>query len=125
MLGETVVLPAKASDYGEKLMTNPVENYPEYRKWIDKALKNPVGCSVMLGDNRKRFRAMFGKPSFVYTGEFRYDCWLVGIGTGSVLVLTAKGKGTCYEVPTEWNGERLEKNVKKVLEFMEMVGELD
>ena len=36
-----------------------------------------------------------------------------------MLVLTAKGKGTCYEVVTEWDGKKVRKNIKKVLEFME------
>lgn len=126
-IGEIIALSARALDYGEKLKTNPVENYPEYQKWVGKALKDLMGCSRMLGDNRKRLRRLMGIPAFVYRGEFRYDCWFVGLGLpgalAAVLVLTAKGKGTCYEVVTEWDGKKTKQNIKKVLEFMEMVGE--
>lgn len=55
----------------------------------------------MFSDNRARFRRMWGKPSFYYRGEFYFHGWAfeVKIHEGSTIfyILTAKGKGTCYE----------------------------
>jgi hypothetical protein len=49
-------------------------------------------------DNRDNFQELFGKQSFVYQGEANFYCWYLDIDGLQLLVLTAKGVGTCYEV---------------------------
>jgi hypothetical protein len=52
----------------------------------------------MYADNRERFKKLFGKPSFTFTGEFFYKNYIFEYKGHLFLVGTAKDKGTIYEV---------------------------
>ena len=80
----------------------------------------------MCRDNRTRFRKLWGKPSFCWKGsEFYFHCWVLRLGEkGIVLVLTAKGKGTCYEAVTQMPGGELPGvDIRAIIRFLkEVVG---
>lgn len=55
-----------------------------------------------FSDNRATFKALWGKPHFYFRGsEFYFHGWKFKVRLGAKVeyyyVLTAKGKGTCYE----------------------------
>jgi hypothetical protein len=126
-------LKARASDYSSRfLVTVAVGNFPDYRDWLSSYLYSRGKAKLSLdnfklrsrrlhGDNRDRFRRLWGKPSFCWKGEFYYHCWLFNLDNkATVLVLTAKGKGTCWELVTRTGptvGYR-QGNVETVIRFI-------
>lgn len=69
------------------------------KKYSPREIHEKLG---FLGDNRKRFRKMWGSVSFCYNGAHFYQNWAFRVGHGSFyaiyIVGTAKNKGTTYEV---------------------------
>lgn len=69
--------------------------------------------TILLGDNREFFTQLLGKPSFMYTGEFKFSCWRVQHNKHEYTVLSAATKGTCYEsnqhIPVSENAAFLEE----------------
>lgn len=129
-LADVKFLKMKRSDYEGDWVGEPIQNFPEWqfamqkywnwgvsRKMFDK------GCRIS-GDNRAKFKKHFGKCAFTFSSEFYFHGWLVDLGTAQVIVLTAKGKGTCYEVLVSKDGEKVRKDIPKVLEFMDIIAEL-
>ena len=60
---------------------------------------------MLLKDNRQFYHWMFGSPVFHYVSEFDFHCWPIkmvhpGRPEKHYIILTAKGKGTCYEAFT-------------------------
>lgn len=129
-LSDVKFLKMKGSDYRDQVkQSSPIENFPEFMPWSQKFFG--AGCSReafdrgirMTRDNRKTFKEHFGKCAFVFKGsEFYFHGWLADLGTVEVIVLTAKGKGTCFEVVTNYGLDKY--NIRTVLQFMEMVGNL-
>lgn len=121
MKNEFTILPMKTKDYGSgKIVCCPIENFPEYRKlWDTPVDRDLFSC---LGDNRKFFAKLFGKKSCQWTGEFRFDCWLLDLKTTEVLILTAGTRGTCYEMVIKKNGNKIRKDPTKVLKLMCWIG---
>jgi len=120
------ILPATTREYRggslhrAQMISLSIENYPEYRKWSHKtSMPDIIKTSRLFQDNRKTFRKLLGPRSFLYRGEFAFDCWLVDLHTVQLLVLTAKGKGTCYEAVTHRNGVKIQEDVPKIIKFLE------
>ena len=117
-------------DYEDEVVVgNPIENFPEYQEYMMKFYYNVTrkdfdrSCG-WLGDNRAKFKKHFGKCAFTYNGGHYFHGWLVDLGTTQVIVLTAREHGTCYEVVTMRDGEPVPTDPKRVIEFMEMIGDL-
>lgn len=110
-------------DYSGQDATCPVENYPEIRNWI-MALQ-PQVRHFLYRDNRKPFLDLWGKPSFYYTSEFRFHCYPFDLENAKLLILTAKGKGTCYELICLQDGVKIRKDKDVVTSFLEeLIGEM-
>ena len=93
------VLSARIKDYGTKFHTTSINNFDRVNRWLLKIWDEDFGRNIRLhGDNREVFRKIFGKPSFHFRSEFDFHCWLLKLGRKQMLVLTAKGKGTSYEL---------------------------
>ena len=132
-LQDVKFLPMKGKDYDNcKIVGVPWMNFPEHRDWMQKHWGLGVsqemfdkGC-LINGDNRERFKRLFGKRAFVFNGgEGHYfHGWLADLETAQVLVLTAREHGTCYEVVVKRDGVKIRKDIKRVLEFMDMIAEL-
>lgn len=134
-LKDVKFLKMSRSDYENQVVTGePIQNFPEWLKmdyhWVSGDFCSPVsranfakGCFI-CGDNRARFKEHFGKCAFTFKGEHYYHGWLADLGTAQVIVLTAKGKGTCYEVVNERDGEKVLGDIHRVLEFVDMISEL-
>jgi hypothetical protein len=137
-------LKARALDYSSRcLVTVAVENFPDYRNWYSRGKarlsldkfpdyrnwysqskarlsldKFKVRSRRLHGDNRDRFRRLWGKPSFCWKGEFYFHCWLFNLDNkATALVLTAKGKGTCWEMVTHF-GKEVDYNIETVIRFI-------
>jgi len=124
-------LKARALDYSsEYLVTESMENFPDYRDWLSSYLHSQGKAKLSLdnfklrsrrlhGDNRDRFRRLWGKPSFCWKGEFYYHCWLFNLDNkATVLVLTAKGKGTCWELVTHFGKKKVSNDFETILRFI-------
>ena len=130
-LTDVKFLPMKGKDYDEgKIVGCHWMNFPEHRDWMQKYWGLGVsremfdkGC-LINGDNRERFKNLFGKRAFVFNGGHFFHGWLADLGTTQVLVLTAKDHGTCYEVVVEKDGKKVRKDINRVFEFMDMIAEL-
>lgn len=114
--GEYKTLSAKysAGDFDGE----PLDNLKEVREWRNKhydivrSLPKEEGFKILsretqlYQDNRANLLRIFGNPDFTWTGEFRFNCYCLELNDDSqygirVLVLTAAGKGTCYELIQE------------------------
>lgn len=51
----------------------------------------------ILGDNRVKFRTIFGKPHFRFRGNHYFHVWIIPFEGSEFVVLTAKDHGTCFE----------------------------
>ena len=110
------VLPDKVKDYGSVFSTDPIQNFPEIREWwMGLGFEE---TSKLLQDNRTQFRELFGKPSFHYRGEFYHSCWTIDLSLAQLLILTAKGKGTGYEIVCERLGQKIRKDKRTVILFL-------
>jgi hypothetical protein len=94
------ILPCKSKDYREgKLETTNIQNFQRVFKWINEAWNEDFESGMsLLADNREVFRYLFGKPCFYFRGEFYHHGWLFEFKGRQIVVLTAKGKGTSYEL---------------------------
>ena len=75
------------------------------------------------GDYRKLFREMWGKPDFHFRGEFDCHAWVKDCDGVELVILTAKGMGTSYEIVVESEQEYSppEKSAKKIVEFLKQL----
>tara|TARA_Y100000034_G_C6868619_1_gene396198 strand:+ start:948 stop:1361 length:414 start_codon:yes stop_codon:yes gene_type:complete len=113
--------PMTCKDYrSEDWRTEPIENLPaiynNVRGWIDDKVET---IHTLHADHREHFKTLFGKPSFYFTSEFRFHCYALDLGDAKIVLLTAKGKGTCYEVIIGANGVKQRKNPDKIIRFMD------
>ena len=113
-------LKAKAADYSNGVIQAiDVGNFHEILSWMTDvdSFRQRIGLS---GDNRDNFRSVFGKPSFCWKGsEFYFKCYLLRLETVMLLVMTAKNKGTCYELVQEYNGDEQSKDIEEVIRFLD------
>ena len=114
------------AEYGSgKVVGVPVMGFPEYwTPWYKRLLATRAGRDRIYrasGDNRERFKALFGKRQFVFNGNHFFHGWRVDLGTTEVLVMTAREHGTCYEVVTTIKGKRMPYDIPRVLEFIETI----
>jgi hypothetical protein len=123
------LVPTTSKDYAEEVVvTQSVENYPEWQKYACPAIRNSRSRSAFdafccaYGDNRKFLTKRLGKRQFVFRGEFFLSGWRLDLLGTQVIVLTAKGKGTCYETVIQDHGKDLSPDASRVIEFMELVG---
>ena len=130
-LSDVKWLRMRRKDYSEGTVVGcPVMNFPEWHKWMQTYWGMGVsrkmfdkGCNL-TGDNRAKFKKHFGKCAFTFDGSHYFHCWLADLGTAQVIILTAREHGTCYEVVVERDGKKVEPDIPRVLEFMDMVAEL-
>lgn len=121
----------KAKDYSSgSLASNPIQNgiYRQGGRGSDLAecwtriVTDGRLLQRAVGDNRKRFLKKFGKPAFHYQGEFDFHCWPLLITEkgrqSTLLVMTAAGKGTCYEYLSGEQDEQL------VVKFLKMIARM-
>lgn len=112
-----------AKDFVKTNMT-PVENNRKASDLIcdmqHEAYKLGYGKSL-LSDNRKVFASLFGKPHFYYKGSFNFHCWSFTFEGETFVVLTAKEKGTCIEIQSDWETVRGNTKTKVVISFLNML----
>jgi hypothetical protein len=112
------VLDAKSRDYRERRFeVEPCWNIPAIWEWWKEEHRLPSE-QLILDDNREAFAEILGKPSFRFRGECLFHCWLVDLGDARVLVLTAAGKGTCYEAVRKWRGKKLRMDKDLIIRFL-------
>lgn len=75
------------------------------------------------GDNRKRFKEIFGKPCFYYRGEFFYSAWKFYFQGYFFYVLTAATKGTCIEAEKDCPGCLKDSFLETLLAILEEHGD--
>jgi len=90
-LSEVSFLKMRRKNYGETVEGCPVQNFSEWLKWMGKYFGGTVkftrenfekGCRI-TADNRERFKRLFGKCAFTFSGSHYYHGWLVDLGDGS------------------------------------------
>jgi len=126
-------LKAKGKEYDSgEISTVSASNFDAVRKWNGKSVFAPYGSRefelrmLLHDDNRERLRSIFGRASFCWRSEFSYSCWLLDLSGTQVLIMSAKDKGTCYEVVDERNGVKVEIDVNVVVDFLKWItNELD
>lgn len=120
-------------DYEDEVVVGePVQNFPAWQEWMKKYWGRGPGLSrkwlykgcLISQDNRERFKRHFGKCAFTFNGGHYFHGWLADLGTSQVVVLTAREHGTCYEVVVRRDGKKVQKDIQRVLEFMDMIAEL-
>jgi hypothetical protein len=83
---------------------------------------NLCDMTLMYKDNRKELREKFGPCSFTFRGFEFYYCYLLELksekGSAELLILTAKDKGTCFEVVQERNSKPVECCQYVIIDFM-------
>ena len=81
---------------------SPTASYTKLSDWLSAGFKDFRKLHAMYRDNRQVFLREFGKPRFHFRSEFDYHCWPVKISEKdrevSILLMTARAKGTCIEV---------------------------
>ena len=75
----------------------------------------------LLGDNRKVFPVLFGKPSFYYMGIVQNRNWALQLEDGTQILLVASTRGTSYELVTEVGGKPIVCNPICALDFLNQV----
>jgi hypothetical protein len=118
--------PVNSKDYSAgKVECIAVENYSEYRDWLNKQYDNTTKeqlihfSKTIHGENKKLFNKIFGKKQFTYRSEFSFDCWGIDLEDVKIIVLTAKTKGTCWEVVRVIDGVSQPININTVINFFE------
>ena len=89
MTEAVIPVPASREDY-EK--SNPED--------VSFALLSPADPQrnhVLFRDNREKLKNLLGPKHFGFRSEFVYDCWRVNFADREYFILSAAGKGTCYE----------------------------
>jgi hypothetical protein len=116
------VLKAKSKDYGKKFHTDDISSMRSPHVGFLALTMPALGSDLLLADNRVAFKDILGKPSFHFRGsEFYFHCWLLELtdsGLAHVLILTAKGKGTCYEIVREIDGGRVRRDEGTIGDFL-------
>ena len=124
-------LKMRRKDYSEGVVVGcNIMNFPEHRAFLQKYWGMGVsrkmfdkGCNL-TGDNRARFKKLFGKCAFTFDGSHYFHGWLADLGTAQVIVLTAREYGTCYEVVVKRDGKKMHNDIPRVFEFMDMLAGL-
>ena len=122
------VLKAKAEDYEMgNIHSDPIQNLPNFTvlpsdyktTFLSLYGIQKVGDRYfsILGDYRKEFRSLFGKPSFCWHGSHYFHCWLLRLPHCKLLIMTAKDHGTSYEYVIE---EGVSKTIcsEDIMEFL-------
>lgn len=73
----------------------------KYYEWMMDL--SPKDRTLLLRDNRKILKDIFGKPSGYFRGEFYHHCWVFDNG---FCILSAKDKGTGIEFFGDLNSEQ-------------------
>lgn len=103
-------------------MICPVSNENPTEQQIGDALFRSVyrvdlERGLRLGsDHRKHFKAIWGRQSCTWSGDFRFWIWRHELKTCDLYVLSAREKGTSYEVVMKDN---LMSVMTELLEFFE------
>jgi hypothetical protein len=74
------------------LHTVVVSSYAIFDGWADKRFM------PLLGDNREKFKALWGKPDFYFRGSHYFHVWVKEFEGEKFLVLTAREHGTVVEM---------------------------
>ncbi len=117
-------LKAKRADYNDgNIHTEGASSFELVHKFKAGIYSSPIFSKMHLlhGDNRDKFRELFGKPSFCWSGSHYFHCWLLKLKNTEVLILTAKGHGTCYEVVTHRDGKEINANLEEVVDLMKWI----
>lgn len=94
--------------------TNPIQNFQDMR-WPLTSQER----SDLYRDNREAFKHIFGSPIFYFRSEFNFHCYPIELPEAQILLLTAKGKGTSYEVIVKKDGKKVQKDKKAILTFLQ------
>lgn len=109
--------------YYEKSGAFPITILPEVYSELTKTIGDVDGFHPkwrIHGDNREAFKKILGTQSFCWGGEFKFYVWRVPLPNCELFILTAQGKGTCYEVRI--NG-RKKNAIKEIIWFLESLRE--
>jgi hypothetical protein len=97
-----------------------IGNLPAVRKWFMANGNMEVSfdrVQTLSSDNRVEFSRIYGTRHQTFTSEFRFDVWRIQHEGLYFWILSAKSKGTTYEVenPTIWDSD----GEYKVISFLE------
>jgi hypothetical protein len=132
-IGDVAVLCAKTADYSSQtpnLQVNNIWNIPKIHSWMMDRHERNLIMHDLLSDNRKKFKSIFGPPSFYFQSEFKFHCWVISLGSilsngsAQLLILTANGKGTCYEaiISRGWlRATKIRKDEDLIIRFLELL----
>jgi len=124
-------LKAREADYagpGAKMQTCEVRNFPTVAEWFNKmyspgSRKRIERVLRLTGDNRKKFREMWGPVSFCYHGSHYFHAHLFEVEysgeSTEILVMTAKDHGTSYEAVVRRNGNLIPCDPRGIIKFLE------
>lgn len=98
--------------------TVPVQNFAWWNKWF---CENHVfeQTAPLFAHNFDYFNELFGDPSCYLITEHRFACWLLDLNKAQIVLLTAKRKGTCYEVVFAKDNKKVQKDQQTLLDFFE------
>ena len=128
-LSDVTFLSMKDSDMTQ-IVGVPIGNYPAWREWMKKYRGMGISKkmfnrgSLIHADQSERFKKLFDKCTMISYGSYFSYGWFVDLGSAQVIVMSCKETGTNYEVVVERGGKKLEPDIKKVFDFMDMIGEL-
>jgi len=101
-----------------KIHTTVVTSYRFFKGWADEKYY-PV-----LEDNRARFKAIWGKADFYFSGSHYFHVWVKKFQGETFLVLTAKDHGTVIEIVRDENAAFMK--IDAIRDFAEHVrGEIE
>lgn len=113
MAGSRIVKIKDAKSY-ENCGGTAVQNIEVIRECIHASFMTSDKWSL-LSENRKLFKKLWGKQNFCWTGEFRFWVWVHELPDCQLIVMTAPGKGTCYEYVL--TGQK-QKAIEQIVEFL-------
>jgi len=79
----------------------------------------------LSGDNREVFLKVFGSPEFHFRGEFDFHCWTKEFEGKTYIILTAKTKGTCYEILEDFESVRGNDGQEYIRFFKQLQSEIN
>jgi hypothetical protein len=120
--------PVTKEDYvSRKILVSDIFNNAAIMLWMHRYLPTEdlreVRSAALLGDNRENFRKLFGKADWHFKGsEFYFHVWVRHYKNTTILLLTAKDKGTCYEVvevgADDWRLTNVQREGQEIIEFL-------
>jgi len=88
------------------------------KKFIDDPKASCLQTMVLHGCNKQRFLDYWGRQDFCYTTYRRFWVWVKQLEDCELIIMTAKEKGTCYEVVVTGDSNRA---TNQIIAFLEKI----